>query len=118
MRLLDEQVITLVGKTLDDIRSGDLSVEVYEVKDDDALSIRLVLVAGPRIAANAREQALANAGLDSFAQADPKRIAYRAPHERDACPSCGRVGGMREAGGLAWLCIACNAETSPFGAGG
>ena len=118
MRLLDEQVTTLVGKTLDDIRSGDLSVEVYEVKDDDALSIRLVLVAGPRIAANAREQALANAGLDSFAQADPKRVAYRAPHERDACPSCGRVGGMREAGGLAWLCIACNAETSPFGAGG
>ena len=118
MRLLDEQVTTLVGKTLDDIRSGDLSVEVYEVKDDDALSIRLVLVAGPRIAANAREQALANAGLDSFAQADPKRVAYRAPHERDACPSCGRVGGMREAGGLAWLCIACNAETSPYGAGG
>lgn len=118
MRMLDEQALALVGKALDDVRSGDLAVEAYEVRDDDALSIRLVLVAGPRVAANAREQALANAGLDSFAQADPERVAYRAPHERDACPSCRRVGGMREAGGLAWLCIACHAETSPFGAGG
>lgn len=117
MRLLDRQAVELLTTAVEDIKSGSLAVERYKVSDGDSLSVSFVLVAGPRALAMAREQQLADAGMDSVAR--PRGpTAYRSPTELDSCPACGRMGGMREAGALAWLCIACNAETSPFGEGG
>ena len=115
MRMLDEQAVALVGRALEDVKSGGLTVESYEVEDSDSLIVRLVFVAGPRASVDeeTRRAAAARAAPVTAGVSAP-----RSPTQHDACPACGKVGGLRDAGALAWLCIACNAETSPFGAGG
>ncbi len=118
MRMLDEQAVALVGRALDDVKRGVLAVESYEVEDTDSLVVRLVFVAGQRAVADERERRMAAAGMASAAPPNVGASAPRSPTSHDVCPSCGKVGGLRDAGALAWLCIACNAETSPFGAGG
>lgn len=112
-----EHAVALLKKTLEGIETGELAVESFTFRDVDTWSIKVVCGAGDvalerasrgeRVAAAAREIDTPSRSLDNV---------YRDPGDRDACPGCFAVGQMRAAGGLAWLCLACNREAMPFGA--
>ena len=117
MRLLVEQVAAMLERMAADLRAGELDVERYRVDDTDALDVRVVCVAGPkahaRAAVEATEQARAEAGMASPVPAAPI-TRWREPGPSDRCSTCGAVGTLRHGGGLVWLCLACNAETTPI----
>lgn len=109
MRLLDDQAAALLERIAADLRAGELTVERWSVTDTDALSVVSRFVAG--------EAAITRAAV---AEVEGRRAAsgmdhHAAPHApTEACPACGVLGTLRDAGGLARLCIACNAETTPI----
>lgn len=111
MRMLARQAIEMMERAILDIRSGLLDVAEYRAVDETTLEIHVVLCTGLPAAV---EQAMASAGMDAIMpSAVGPGSAWQSPVPTSSCRSCGSRGTLRSAGPLAWLCIACNAETSP-----